>query len=342
MLSVCSSPTPSRDGLLYILAMALNNMSDFMSDVSGFENFRDNLSKLLKRDFKINPLLKLNDPLSRSFSSSIVKPWKRFPGDAGAFEIKLEETDLKAFVGGAPSYRIPDAVGDPAVVDMIADVTRIMDDPEVACQILSTVEPILLVQTLVHEMFHVLDGGFKQVYFIHVLANLTKTMPKVIPPIVGKTVHSYFVKFEDLDSSVADSLVTWLATHLNNFGFSWPWKNWMSYSSAPQTNFIRRVLRYLSQLASFEEGFVTRLKLPQELHYLAPESTEFVFTYSDLKSVYSDMPSFESEDSTAISNWVKERPDGVGYLVQSLLHVSCSSIMKTLVLLEKYLLFTSL
>jgi hypothetical protein len=86
-----------------------------------------------------------------------------------------------------------------------------------------------------------------------------------MPPILGRAINRVFQKLERYDAVCQDRFASWFSYHLANFGFKWPWKNWVSLEILFDAfSFVNRPLT-----RAFSGGHSGGARQRRESHFLA-------------------------------------------------------------------------
>lgn len=114
----------------------------------------------------------------------------------------------------------------------------------------------------------------KPVLYAGLIVDLCKLL-KSFPRAIGPCVRESFVRMNVLDPALRERLAEWLAYHLSNFDYVWPWSKWSHVLSAPaydgQRKFCIAVMNRMIRLAYWDR---IHSALPDEFRPLLPSKPE--------------------------------------------------------------------
>ena len=325
-------------------------------------------------------------------SQVLFSPWKHFQGaylhaKSNLHSFQWEPSQLEEFVSAlrclingppsspgiqkaklalpAPSFRFFNSSYSDLdrwiIAEMMIDLLNAMvDHSSIAMKLLFTLPVIgnvsdyrhIIVESLVAEMFRLPYSAQKQLYYMHVLIDAFQEQPKDMPPLVGRTIHNLFEQLQDLDTACRNRLVKWFSTHISNFAFAWPWKNWQEIVSLPNDHirvwFVRSALAECVML-SFRDRLLKSLPATFEPYLLvnATHTYRYVIPPNSIPSDPASIAAAElssllmaSLTPSALITWIEKQilPTEVvvDICIQSILYITSTSVMQSLALLEKY------
>ena len=98
---------------------------------------------------------------------------------------------------------------------------------------------------------------------------------KVFPRAMSACVRESFARINVMDPALRERLAEWLAYHLSNFEYLWPWTKWAHVLQAPaydgQRRFCTAVMNRLVRLSYWDR---VQAVLPEEFRVLLPPKPE--------------------------------------------------------------------
>ena len=133
----------------------------------------------------------------------------------------------------------------------------------------------LLAETLLAAMVRPPAPDLKPLAYSALLVDCCLALPTAFPRAMSGCVREIFARCGALDPYVSRAAADWLAYHLSNFEFAWPWAKWESAVLPPGTvpahdpkrRFVARLIDDLVRLSYWER---VRSALPESFHALMP------------------------------------------------------------------------
>eukprot|EP00887_Chlorella_sp_A99_P001913 scaffold18.g1913.t1 len=134
----------------------------------------------------------------------------------------------------------------------------------------------LLCEVLFSQMLRLPRPAFKPIMYATLMVDLCKLKP-VFPRAMSTCVRECFARMRVLDPGLRARLAEWLAYHLSNFEYMWPWDKWAGVLAAPpydpQRRFCVAVINRLVRL-SYWERVQSDAVLPAAFRVLLPAKPE--------------------------------------------------------------------
>ena len=146
----------------------------------------------------------------------------------------------------------------------------------------------IIAETLFAQLLRLPSPGERPLLYGIVLADLCRLrattgsliLPKMAPALAA-TVGQLFRRVPTMDVECRSRLSEWLALHLSNFSFHWPWDRWAHVAElpphAPQRVFVEETLQREIRLSYWDRIHST---LPEELQKLMPPKPEAQSRYA--------------------------------------------------------------
>lgn len=132
----------------------------------------------------------------------------------------------------------------------------------------------LLCEVLFGQMLRLPFPEFKPILYGALMVDLCKLL-KMFPRAMSGCVRQCFVRMDSLDPSLRERLAEWLAYHLSNFEYIWPWSKWSHVLEEPAYNAQRRfcaeVIHRMVRLSYWDK---INGVLPEEFKVLLPPKPE--------------------------------------------------------------------
>ncbi|KAK9820118.1 hypothetical protein WJX72_006327 [[Myrmecia] bisecta] len=128
----------------------------------------------------------------------------------------------------------------------------------------------LLAEMLFSQLLLLPSPPLKPLGYSTIMVDLCKIMP-TFPRSMSACVRNCFTRMNCLDPELRLRLADWLAYHLSNFQFVWPWDKWEAVLQAPPSDGQRRfVIATLSKLIRLSYWGRVHSVLPESFHTLMP------------------------------------------------------------------------
>ncbi|CAI7847139.1 unnamed protein product [Closterium sp. NIES-53] len=122
---------------------------------------------------------------------------------------------------------------------------------------------------------------FRPIYYTIVLVDLCKALPGAFPAVLAGAVRALFSRAAIMDVECRTRVIQWLAHHLSNFAFVWPWAAWAAVARqpewAPQRVFVSEVLEREIRLSYYDK--IRESLGSAEMEQLLPPKPEPVFKF---------------------------------------------------------------
>jgi len=133
----------------------------------------------------------------------------------------------------------------------------------------------LLAETLLAAMVRPPAPDLKPLAYSALLVDCCRALPTAFPRAMSGCVRELFARCGQLDPYVSRAVADWLAYHLSNFEFAWPWAKWQGAvlplevvpAHAPKRRFVARLIDDLVRLSYWER---VGSALPESFHALMP------------------------------------------------------------------------
>ncbi|KAK0523219.1 Nuclear cap-binding protein subunit 1 [Tilletia horrida] len=126
----------------------------------------------------------------------------------------------------------------------------------------------VLIESTISALLRLPTSPHKSLYYITLLREIVHTCPSTVAPVIGKTVRRFYAATQrgEVDVEVMRRFSDWFSVHLSNFGFMWPWAEWVKDldipASHPRRALIRRILELELRLSYYDR---IRDTLPPEM-----------------------------------------------------------------------------
>jgi len=153
----------------------------------------------------------------------------------------------------------------------------------------------LLCEVLFSQMLRLPLPEFKPVMYSTLMVDLCK-LQRLFPRAMSACMRECFARMNVMDPALRERLAEWLAYHLSNFDYVWPWTKWEHVLQAPlydgQRRFCVAVMNRMVRLSFWDKVQST---VPEEFRVLMPPKPEV--------AVLPTFPATPSiEDAAASSN----------------------------------------
>lgn len=132
----------------------------------------------------------------------------------------------------------------------------------------------LLCEVLFGQMLRLPRPPFKPVMYSTLMVDLCK-LRRLFPRAMSACVRECFARMNVMDPHLRLRLAEWLAFHLSNYEYVWPWAKWAHVLTAPpfdgQRRFCVAILNRLVRLSYWDR---IRSVLPEEFRVLLPPKPE--------------------------------------------------------------------
>ncbi|KAK0546340.1 Nuclear cap-binding protein subunit 1 [Tilletia horrida] len=126
----------------------------------------------------------------------------------------------------------------------------------------------LLIESIMSALFRLPTSAHKPLYYIALLREIVHSCPQTVAPVIGKTVRRLYAATQrgEVDVEVLRRFADWFSVHLSNFGFMWPWAEWVKDLDVPAAHPRKALLRRILEL-ELRLSYYDRIKdtLPQEM-----------------------------------------------------------------------------
>lgn len=165
--------------------------------------------------------------------------------------------------------------------DYIIDMVALFEGDRVECAkrlgrnlpLPFSYEP-LLCETLFGQMLRLPTPEFKPIMYATLMVDLSKLL-QLFPRAMSACVRESFARMNVMDPSLRERLAEWLAYHLSNFEYIWPWAKWEHVLAAPpydgQRRFCVAVMLRLMRLSYWDR---VHSAIPEEFRVLLPPKPE--------------------------------------------------------------------
>jgi nuclear cap-binding protein subunit 1 len=228
---------------------------------------------------------------SRQLMESTLHSFKltAIPSQAGGPAFHLRP-DLRIFMqldSKKPQY---DDIGRYVIGNYVADTFQFFrsSHKEAAKQIYSFPLKVdyreIVIETFFACLLDLPTPVYEPIFYGVVMCDLFKMAPKHIPPVLGRAVNYLFQQIGAMDLECRERMAEWLAVHLSNFNFLWPWVSWNTVleqdKHEPQNAFVREVLDRCVRLSYWERIQKT---LPDEFSKLMPDIPQPAFRFAAIE-----------------------------------------------------------
>ena len=136
-----------------------------------------------------------------------------------------------------------------------------------------TFEP-LVCEVIFGQMLRLPNPEFKPIMYSTLMVELCKLL-KMFPRAMSACVRECFSRMNVMDPALRERLAEWLAYHLSNFEYVWPWSKWAHVLEAPsydgQQRFCVAVMNRMVRLSYWDRVHAV---VPEEFRVLLPPKPE--------------------------------------------------------------------
>ncbi|CAI5518984.1 unnamed protein product, partial [Closterium sp. Naga37s-1] len=139
----------------------------------------------------------------------------------------------------------------------------------------------VMAETVFSQLLLLPRSPFRPIYYTIVLVDLCKALPGAFPAVLAGAVRALFSRAAIMDVECRTRVIQWLAHHLSNFAFVWPWAAWAAVARqpewAPQRVFVSEVLEREIRLSYYDK--IRESLGSAEMEQLLPPKPEPVFKF---------------------------------------------------------------
>ena len=132
----------------------------------------------------------------------------------------------------------------------------------------------LLCEVIFSQMLRLPNPEFKPVMYSTLMVELCKLL-STFPRAMSSCVRESFARMNVMDPALRERLAEWLAYHLSNFEYVWPWQRWEHVIQAPaydgQRRFCVAIMNRMVRLSYWDR---VQSVVPQEFTVLLPPKPE--------------------------------------------------------------------
>lgn len=151
----------------------------------------------------------------------------------------------------------------------------------------------LLCEVIFSQMLRIPNSEFRPIMYGTLMVDLCKLIT-TFPRAMSACVRECFSRINVMDPSLSQILAEWLAYHISNYDYVWPWQKWMHVLEAPQYDGQRRfcieVIERMIRLSYWERIHDV---LPEEFRVLLPPKPEVLNLPSIDDETYSNLDDLE-------------------------------------------------
>lgn len=119
----------------------------------------------------------------------------------------------------------------------------------------------LAAELLLSELLRLPAGEWRPIFYAQALVSCSRLLP-ALPGQLERLVQLLYARLSRLDPELAHRLAEWLAYHLSNTDWRWPWAQYVGPRDPAQQRFVREVLERMVRLSYWDR---VRKTLPPEL-----------------------------------------------------------------------------
>ncbi|GJP35531.1 hypothetical protein CLOM_g20040 [Closterium sp. NIES-68] len=139
----------------------------------------------------------------------------------------------------------------------------------------------VMAETVFSQLLLLPRPPFRPIYYTIVLVDLCKALPGAFPAVLAGAVRALFSRAAIMDVECRTRVIQWLAHHLSNFAFVWPWAAWAAVARqpewAPQRVFVSEVLEREIRLSYYDK--IRESLGSAEMEQLLPPKPEPIFKF---------------------------------------------------------------
>ncbi len=132
----------------------------------------------------------------------------------------------------------------------------------------------LLCEVMFSQMLRLPNPEFKPIMYCTLMVELCKLL-RMFPRAMSSSVRECFARMNVMDPALRERLAEWLAYHLSNFEYLWPWSKWAHVLEAPaydgQRRFCIAVMNRMVRLSYWDR---VQAVVPEEFRVLLPPKPE--------------------------------------------------------------------
>jgi nuclear cap-binding protein subunit 1 len=132
----------------------------------------------------------------------------------------------------------------------------------------------LLCEVMFSQMLRLPNPEFKPIMYSTLMVELCKLL-RTFPRAMSACIRECFARMNVMDPSLRERLAEWLAYHLSNFEYLWPWAKWAHVLEAPaydgQRRFCVAVMNRMVRLSYWDR---IQAVVPEEFRVLLPPKPE--------------------------------------------------------------------
>jgi len=151
----------------------------------------------------------------------------------------------------------------------------------------------LLCEVIFSQMLRIPNSEFRSIMYGTLMVDLCKLI-NTFPRAMSACVRECFSRVNIMDPSLSQILAEWLAYHISNYDYVWPWQKWLHVLEAPkydgQRRFCIEVIERMIRLSYWERIHDV---LPEEFRVLLPPKPEVLNLPSVDDETYSNLNDLE-------------------------------------------------
>jgi nuclear cap-binding protein subunit 1 len=132
----------------------------------------------------------------------------------------------------------------------------------------------LLCEVMFSQMLRLPNPEFKPIMYCTLMVELCKLL-RMFPRAMSACIRECFARMNVMDPALRERLAEWLAYHLSNFEYLWPWAKWAHVLEAPaydgQRRFCVAVMNRMVRLSYWDR---VQAVVPEEFRVLLPPKPE--------------------------------------------------------------------
>lgn len=132
----------------------------------------------------------------------------------------------------------------------------------------------LLCEVMFSQMLRLPNPEFKPIMYCTLMVDLCKLL-RMFPRAMSACIRECFARMNVMDPALRERLAEWLAYHLSNFEYLWPWAKWAHVLEAPaydgQRRFCVAVMNRMVRLSYWDR---VQAVVPEEFRVLLPPKPE--------------------------------------------------------------------
>lgn len=132
----------------------------------------------------------------------------------------------------------------------------------------------LLCEVMFSQMLRLPNPEFRPILYCTLMVELCKLL-RMFPRAMSACIRECFARMNVMDPALRERLAEWLAYHLSNFEYLWPWAKWAHVLEAPaydgQRRFCVAVMNRMVRLSYWDR---VQAVVPEEFRVLLPPKPE--------------------------------------------------------------------